>query len=296
MSQWICPDVKQVFDRVIDRYAREPQLWHDQFAPVPRLFLVYGQKGSDLNFNVDEIAEQYDYNMRSLWCSENIKEMEKDWANMKKSKKHHLLLIKDAHLLPFHNSLFHESFDLQQTFYQFQMIVVVSEDVPKPDHPFWNQFAKEQTILYSLPTRDFRLQYIENFLQQWNEWWTHSNLNMSTEDMQVVAEAANFSTLHDINVFLQRVTRYVTLRFPEECVDITLQLMQDRFMNRSVTVDGSWSITDVDLAQQRSRYNTYVGKSMETARSSESVASYMERHAPLKRARTNQEEEKLEIE
>ena len=296
MSQWICPDVKQIFDRIIDRFAREPELWNERFAPVPRLFLVYGQKGSELNLNVDEIAEQYDYTLRCLWCSENIKEMEKDWANMKKSKKHHLLVIKDAHLLPFHNSLFHESFDLQQTFYQFQMIVAVSESVPQADHPFWKQFAKEQTVLYSLPTREFRLQYIEAFLNEWNEWWKHSQLNMSQEDLQVVAEAANFATIQDINDFLYRVTRYVTFKYPEEVVDITLQLMQDRFMNRSVTVDGSWSITDVDLAQQRSRYNTYVGKSMETARSSESVASYMERHAPLKRARTDQEEEKLEIE
>lgn len=286
---WHCPQVTHFLTRTVKRHLEHPQLWHEVVCPVPTLNLVYSQPGNHLNKAVRDLVHATGLSkVTQYWaCSRNIK----DTAEARRiiaDKPGHLLVIEDAHLLIQMPELYEFSLDLANRM-PFTFILALSTVIPKFDDFFWDQFDKNRTILYSLPTREKRQEVLHHL---WELWAIHGHpVNLTPEDLQWLVDACDFCTTTDILNFVRRVTRY--LLDQEEATPVTRKLLESRFIYPNVGLEQTPSICNTDRSTERHRYMSAIEAIQESPKGVEEVTAYLDRQKELKKRKL--EEDKLEI-
>lgn len=283
-----CLEVDNFFARTVKRHLQQPALWHDLVCPTPGLTLIFAQKGCYLNANVRTSVKKNGLEgVTKYWtCSRNIKETSEAMWTLNNSYDpnvvNHLLIIENGHLLMQMTDLYQTTMDLAKSL-SFTFIVVLTEALPSFSEFFWNQFQKELTILYSLPTREDRMNIWKTLWKTWNDHGYSVHLN--DEDFAFLVDASDFCTPFDMLQFVRRVTRYI-LNEPE-AIAVDKKLLVDRFIHTNAGFNQTESICENDRSMERHRYMAIVGQQQENPKNVEEVTAYLDRQKELKRHKKN---------
>lgn len=291
---WHCPQVRHFLERTVKRQMEQPHLWHDLVCPVPKMNLIFSQPGNNVNQAMRDMIEATGLTgVTRFWtCTRNVKQTSENLWTLNNSydvpHPNHLLVVEDGHFLMQMPDLYETSLDMANKL-DFRFVIVVSTAVPKLNDFFWDQFDKNSTILYSLPTREKRQAILEYL---WNTWTNHGHeVIMNSEDMQWLVDACDFCTATDILKFVHRVTRYVLGQ--EQSVTVDRKLLESRFVFPNVGLEQSPSICNEDRSTERHRYMSVIDAVDKNPKSAQDVAAYLDRQKQLKRRKL--EEDKLEI-
>lgn len=223
--------VRKTFELEIVRAFNEPNLWHPILYPMKRLFLFYGQSGLHIGDAIVEMSKEHQLSLCDLTVSHtNIEKMKWEIVERQEEKPFHILLIRRGELL----KCLREAYSLINIEWAL-FIIVVSDQRPDDDHPFFQQF--ERQIASNVPSKDFHRTLLDFYLNGWKQHWTHSTVELSDEDVDQIANCCDFCTPKDVEEFCQRVFAYVVEKYPAERVTIDKDLLE-QFMFESQGVAG----------------------------------------------------------
>lgn len=237
---WIDPSLELLYERVFARFKQSPQLWHPEILPVPRLFLLFGQKGAGMMDAINSLNLKYHITATMAVLNPDEQISTKALLDVQQHKVD-LLVIDKAHYFLNHGKLSPISMNLKTLTSDFPFILVVSEVWPTPNNHFWSQFSRDRIILMSTPTKDHHKALLEYYILQWQNHWRHSKVTLSTEDYENLAIAASYCTPRDIKNFMRTIFTQVQRVYPSECIDITPELLERNYYNPS-NIPGVWSI------------------------------------------------------
>ena len=279
---WISPSVSRFFERTLGRFVEEPERFiPGTYCDPPRLVLIYGHSGSDMTLGVSMLEEDLDAKVEYWKCSGRPDETKKDMERLKK-KTGDLLIIRNAQWLPHMPELFATSMKLQKTLgTRFDFIVAISKQVPDFAQPFWAQFDKHATILYDLPSREWRKEF---FLKTWTQWSDEDRpVQLSDADLEWLVDCCNFTTPKDMRDFVQRVCRFVVDSAPEEIVTVNRFLLESRFTYNTQGAISSRSIVEEDRAKQWATMENVIGRVASMPKTLQESENYVQEQLKLKR-------------
>ena len=151
-----------LFERQIARPIKTPSIYGNE--KINRLFLLYGQKGSGMEEAVIQLCEDHKVDFKDIKITKDAKEMSLLFESLKQRTDFvPLLIIRKGHLLQYHQSLFLITYNLKQLKFP-GIILVISEDIPNNDTPFWEQFKNR--IPMKLPTKSHYKQLLEYYFKR----------------------------------------------------------------------------------------------------------------------------------
>ena len=244
---YVEPRLESLFCNVIARFLEEPTLWHPRLAPIPRLFLLFGQKGSGMDEAIVTTAEKYKIRLENVRVLPNGKFSNEGVLG----GKGHLLIIRKAHHL-----LNQQPIDFKKTITGYQFIIVVSEIFPQPEenHLFWDQFKMENIIIMGLPTKEFYRTLLEYYFTMWQAHWNHSKVALSTADYENLSIACAYCIPRDIKLFVQRVFQTIIRAHGQEEIDVTLEYLEKNHMYNPSGIEGVYTITKRDVQKIQRMY------------------------------------------
>jgi hypothetical protein len=237
---WIDPSLELLYERVFARFKQSPHLWHPDILPVPRIFLLFGQKGSGMMEAVNALNLKYKISA-ALVKLNPVEEVSAESLMNLQNHKVDLLVIDKAHYFLNHPKLAPLSMNLKSFTSSFPFILVVSEVWPTPNNHFWSQFSRDRIILMSTPSKDHHKALLEYYMLLWQNHWRYSKVVLSTEDYENLAIASSYCTPKDVKAFMRTIFTQVQRVYPSECIDVTPELLERNYRNPS-NVPGVWSI------------------------------------------------------
>lgn len=258
---WISPELNHLFERVIVKHREQPELWDDEFAPLPTLFLLFGQTGSDMEEALEALCIKHSIHAFCIEGSGFVDQCKRQMTEAM-SRQADLLVIKKGDMLGRHHDLFESTLNLRKVM-KYTFIIVISNEVPEPErHPFWQQFEVSNWILMSLPTKSWCLELLKYYFDGWSKHWAKRDggkVALSDEDWNELASSCNYCTPLDIQVFCRKVVRHVQEYGCEEINWDWLSNPNHKFMYKSTTVTGLMNITQRDAHHAQSVYETKSG-------------------------------------
>lgn len=290
---WQCPQVHHFLNRTVKRHIERPTLWHPVVCPVPKMNLLYSQPGNQVYEAVRAMVDSSGLgNFTRYWtCSRNVKKTSEALWSLTNSYDidPHLIVIENAQYLLQMPDLFEVTTDMENRLSSTFILVIAEGIVPKLDDFFWNQFKKHNTMLYSLPTRHHRREFL---VHMWNLWAEHGHtVNISSDDYEWLTDACDFCTTTDMTLFIHRVTHYVL--DSEEPIVVDRQLLESRFIFSNTGVEQASSISSVDRSTERYRYMSAIEQIQENPKGVEDVTAYLDRQKQLKRQKL--EDDQLQL-
>lgn len=253
---WTDPGLANLFTNTIVRSRTMAHLWHPTLAPLPRLFLLFGQKGSGMEACVMRLIEQHGVDFAEWLITPFAKVTQAGLANLQ-GQRGELLVIRHGEHLPAHPDLFPVAFNLNAALDGFKFVLVISQQYPQ-SNAFWDQF--KHRMLMSLPTREFSRSLLAYYFTAWAAHWTTSKMCLSDEDLDHLAVFAAFCTPRDIKLFARTVFTHVI----DHNVDITRDLLEERFLHNTTGIEGVYSLTKDDHGQTQREYAGAAGLGLAT--------------------------------
>lgn len=283
---YISSQVKRFFERVVSRYLKEPERFHG--CPLPSPFLIYGHGGSNMTAGILSLTDESELDVCVWKCSRSPKETQKNLKEVEKWSGD-MLVIRNAQYLPHMPQLFDRTMKLSKVFGDaFKFIVVISKQVPDYNAPFWSQFDKFKSILYELPPRDWRINWLKNV---WNNWTRP--VELSEEDYAWLADACHYTTPQDMEVFVGRVKNAVIEAEPEEVITVNRFFIESRFVFESQGTVQNQSICEHDRFKQWSALEHAIGKVTQQPKSLQQSEAFVEEQVRLKRMKIDKEKDEL---
>jgi hypothetical protein len=258
MQPFIDSRVRRIFERQIARALMRPNLFHPELLPMHRLFCFYGQPGSGLDDAVHSLLKEYDIQFDEFTATRDPAPIRRafELAAREDVPKVPVLWIRKGHVLQYHRELFLQSLELAETVKRNLFVIVTGEEIPDREHPFYEQFEVVQAT--GLPNQQYHRKLMQFYFDEWKAYWTQSEMKLTDDDLDWLAVSCDFCTPLDVELFVQKVFRHVQEAYPEQKVDITRELLEDknnRFMYESLGVAGIYCITDRDAQALQLKYD-----------------------------------------
>lgn len=280
---WLDPHLELLYERVFVRHKENPNLWNPEILPVPRLFLLFGQKGSGMLDAVNTLNLKHKLTAAIVKLSPVESLSAESMVNVREcSNKVDLLVIEKGHFLLNHSKIYPISLNLKTLTQDFPFILVLSEFWPtRGEHPFWNQFSRDRILLMSTPTKEFHRSLIEYYLLQWQNHWKYSKVVLSSEDYENLAIACSYCTPRNVKMFMRSIFTQIQRVYPSETLDITPELLEKNYHNPT-RIPGVWSICEECPDKRQRAYE--MGGGFEASSASNAIPA-----APKKRKIENSE-------
>lgn len=259
---YIDSKLRRVFERYI---TRDPSLWGNQ--RVNRLFLLYGQNGSGMEEAVIQLTIEYNVRFYDVKVTTNVKQTMEDMGKVPPSL---LLIVRKAHLLK------HYQLPPLTTMFPNRFIVAISEDPENDEFKF--------TIPMSLPKKDDYARLLEYYFTSWARSGSPAVTPINL-DYKELAICCDYATPKDVKHFVRAVIAHVIEEYPETRVTIDMELLQSRFMHRSLGTKDLFCITNKDGHSIQMRYDREGQATLEAPGIQEAL------DRALKRAKKEEEEE-----
>lgn len=266
LKNFVDPKIRRIFERQIVRYLNEPQLWNTNLVAPERLYLIYGQKGSGMKECLDQLLKENQMEFWVLDISKDVKEVQAQLDKMKTIKEIPILIIFNAELLAVHHSLFLETHNLKQ-FRNVKFFIALSTESPNQQYAFWDQFKVR--LVMGIPTDPI---YYRNALKyyfgEWEKHWKYSKVLLTEEDYDKLTDACDFCTLKAVKKFTSRCFKYIIDMYPDQNVDITLDLLEkptNYIMFDSMGVSGVMSIVPYDAYDAQRKYDPSLSREVNEA-------------------------------
>lgn len=223
---FIDPKIQETFRKQIVGALENSSLWHTEFCPIQRLFLISGPPGSGMSHCVYTLLEQYGIPFKEWKITRDRNKTKEELDTLQKPENTPpipVLIIRNIHTLFYYRELFATTCTLRGLL-NFCFIIGISK-VPLPvaeNHPFWTQWEVKLTM--SEPPSEFKKILFHYYLNGWAEHWKYSKVVM---DYNWLTDCSTFCTSKDIRNFCHTITRYVLYSYPEQRVDITKELLEN---------------------------------------------------------------------
>lgn len=268
---YIDPKLRRVFTRYI---TRDPALWGNQ--PLNRLFLLYGQNGSGMEEAVIQLTIEYNVRFYDVKVTANVKQTMEDMGKVPRDGL--LLIVRKAHLLRHYGN--HVP-PLVKAFPN-RFILAISEDPENDDGQF------KFKIPMSLPKKDDYARLLEYYFTSWQRCGSPAAATPINLDYKELAICCDYATPKDVKHFVRGVIAHVIEEYPETRVTIDMELLQSRFMYRSLGTKDLFCITNKDGHSIQMRYDP----EGQTTLDAPSIQETLDR--ALKRAKKEEEGEEKE--
>jgi len=248
--------IRRVFERQIVRAYESPTLFHPELLPMKRLFLFYGQPGSGLEDAIHALLTEYKVMYDEINVGRNPTPV-KEALQVVKNPPVPVLWIRNGHLLQYHRELFLQTLDLAETTITSHLFIIVTgEEIPDEAHPFYQQF--DARVPMGLPKKDHFRALMEYYFTAWQAHWKHSKMLLGADDLDWLSICCDYCTPGDVEKFVHKVFSHVADQFPEQRIDITRELLEDKnnlFMYESLGVAGILCITNRDGQKEQLKFD-----------------------------------------
>lgn len=220
---YICPAVEYVVEKQIVRVLNEPGLWNKQLCPPNRLFLIYGQPGTQMLKSLNKLIDA------TVWkVTRNTEDVKKELLSLQKTeyKEGSILIIDKVHLLFLQPYLFSATCMMKS--WNFSFIIGISEDPldsKEEQHPFWAQFKVK--VCNSLPNTSFYKELLQFYFNGWKNHWEYSTTVLTDEDYTFLANCCAFCTPRHVKYFCWNVFSHIRNAYPDEKIDLNIRLLKD---------------------------------------------------------------------
>lgn len=241
--------LRRLFERQIARPLQNPKLWGNEM--INRLFLLYGQKGSGMEEAILQLILDNKIDFKDVKVTKDAKEMAEIFNNLKTNQNFvPLLVIRKGHLLQYHRDIFLIAHHLKRLTFA-GIIIVISEDVPDNENPFWEQFKSR--IPMKLPNKDHYRLLLEYYFKRWEQSGSPAVTKIDL-DFNQLAVCCDYATPSDVKHFVRRIIDHVIEKYPEERFEITNESIRD-FMFASLGVKELLCITNKDGHALQAKYD-----------------------------------------
>lgn len=244
---------KQIFEQEIVKPLENPGLWDQELIPIKRLFLLYGQKGNSMESGLYSLIEKHGIQSRDFKITDNKADVIQMFLDESKEQQTQLLVIRKGHLLQWYRALFTITDHLKELGTSL-FIIVISEDIPKDDEPFWVQF--KHRIPYGVPPTSFHHKLLSWYFKKWEQHWPYSKVDV---DLDWLSKTCDYCTQSDVKKFTRKIFRLLNTNYQLGTnLDITRELLEDpnnELMYPSLGIPGLLCITQIDSMSIQSKYD-----------------------------------------
>lgn len=245
MLKYFVPDnVKRWFDREIARAITNSQLWHKEVAPIERVFLLYGQSGTQMPKVLEQLLIEAKIESYEIANYSDVKNLEVFNYQLKKPKAL-VLVINNIHKL---------AENIKLTTLNYVLIIGISKTMYTNDD-FWKQFKVR--IPMRLPTLEYYVAMMRyRFEERWKVHWPNS-IKLTDEDYQWLGkECCAYCTPKDVILFTQKIFRKIINVHPEEQLVITRAVLENtdnEFLYLPFGDDNTYCIVNEDKSRLQHR-------------------------------------------
>lgn len=217
--------LQEMFEKNIVRGLNEPSIWHEEFSPIDRLYLLYGQPGSGMGRALYSLLKKHGIQFVEFIVSRDAEETKQRLEYISKLGVQKMLVIRNVHLLFYHRALLTTSCHLKQLSYIF-IIGISEEPLSDSPHPFWQQFKR--TICMTLPGTDHYMALIKYYFEGWcKHWQGRTPCALTDADYKELANHCISCTPRMVKQFCRRVFQHVRDAYPEQKIEITREYLED---------------------------------------------------------------------
>lgn len=241
--------LRRLYERQIARPLKTPEIWGNE--GFERLFLLYGQKGTNMEEAILQLTLENDIGFKDVTITKDAKEMTEIFEKLKNNNLFiPLLIIRKGHLLQYHRDIFLISYHLKRL-PSLGMIVVISENIPDSENPFWEQFRMR--IPMKLPKKEYYKELLIYYFKRWEQSKSPAVTKINL-DFDNLAISCDYATPSDVKHFVRRIIRHIIEKYPEERPEIDDDFVK-QFMYASLGVKELLCITDKDGHLIQSKYD-----------------------------------------
>lgn len=216
MLKYFVPDnVKLWFDKEITRAITNSQLWHKEVAPIQRVFLLYGQSGTQMSKVVEQLLVEAKIESFQIANYSDVKNLEVVTDQLEKAKAL-VLVINNIHKL---------TENIKLTTLNYVLIICISKTMFTNDD-FWKQFKVR--IPMRLPTLEYYIAMMRYRIEEiWKAHWPNS-IKLTDEDYQWLGkECCAYCTPKDVILFTEKIFYKIIYMYPEEQLVITRAVLEN---------------------------------------------------------------------
>lgn len=221
---FIPDNVKRWFEREVIRFLKEPTLWNNELVPPRRLFLMLGQKGTQMDLVILLLSKGITVEYLTINDSEDYSKFFEE--DEKKEFKNHILVIDKVNLLfEYHANLGVKINHLKRLKYQF--IICITTEYPNDQYKFWQQF--KDRVPMKLPGPEFIKTLLKYRFTKWANHWKYSSVKLTEENYNDLVTYCAYCTSKDINDFTERIFRKIIDEYPTNNLDITMEFIENKY-------------------------------------------------------------------
>lgn len=249
---FIDPVLKSTFEREIVRPITHPELYDDELVPVIRLHLLYGQPGSGMKDAIAVLLEKHKIPFHEMIMNDDQTFVLEQFNKIKRIETPCPVLVVCG--VP---RFYFRDFNHLKQLGNFLFIIVISNDIPEDDTPFYRQFKSR--ILMGTPGGEYFIQLMKYYFEKYNAWKGQRIVNLSEEDYeQIATRCCAYCLPKDMKSFARRAFRGV---LDGEVKEITREYLDSLMFNPFSNDVDAPCIIDISRKGIQDKYEpTYHGR------------------------------------
>ena len=217
---FIPPNISHWFEKCIVNVLKYPQHWSKELCPFKRVFLISGQKGTQVDGILYSLLLQHkitSFDYFKVHAHEDVASLFEEKNDYKD-----VLIINNVDKLLYHQHIGINY--LKKLKYLF--IICCTHDFYNDQILFWKQFKFKLSI--KLPSLEFYTLLLRHYFSEWAKHWKTSKVLLNDENYDTLAKYCAYCTSKDVAKFAQNVFSKIIYDYPEENTDITMSYLENK--------------------------------------------------------------------